>query len=242
MRRLKGAWNTRTTCIGSEVIREGSAPIATGTANENRTVDVTVRNTANGLEGTLPGGFTYGSPAIVVTAIDPSRGPYTGATEVTVTGQGFPVGGSVTVELAGVRQAGADLTFTYTVATPAVSRVAPTFGPQLGNTVVTVQGAGFEAPVRVVFAKDAEEFAASVQSVSTAGDEIRVSSPRVPDSIFPEVDCVIDDGSEDGAPGKRYVEVTVDVRVTNQGSGCTDTFGNAFTYSPTNPNCRQVSP
>ncbi|HEX4955292.1 MAG TPA: IPT/TIG domain-containing protein [Thermoanaerobaculia bacterium] len=131
----------------------------------------------------------------------------------------------------------APLVFNFQVPLPRVRRVSPTVGGQLGNTVVTIEGEGFEAPVRVAFAEGAQQFAGVVQGTVTSG-QVRASSPAVPDSLFPEADCI----TIDNRPGKRYLPVTVDVVIENQGSGCSDTFPNAFTYNPTFPECRPTTP
>ncbi|WP_338868383.1 IPT/TIG domain-containing protein [Myxococcus stipitatus] len=60
------------------------------------TVDVVVRN-ADGQEGSLRGGFTYeAAPAPVLTGLSPVRGPGNGGTTVTLSGDGFAPGASVT--------------------------------------------------------------------------------------------------------------------------------------------------
>ncbi len=129
------------------------------------------------------------------------------------------------------------LSFNYRVPVPRIRRITPTAGPQLGNTVVSIEGEGFESPARVNFVKGERVFSAVVQGTPTPV-LVRASSPRVPDDLFPEVDCV----TGDNLPGKRFVPVTVDVQVINQVTGCTDTFANAFTYNPTFANCRVVTP
>ncbi len=129
------------------------------------------------------------------------------------------------------------LTFNYRVPLPRIRRISPTTGPQVGNTVVSIEGEGFESPVRVSFNEGTQQFAGVVQGTPTA-TLVRASSPRVPDTLFPEVDCV----TGDNLPGKRFVPIAVDVQVTNQVTGCTDTFPNAFTYNPTFPQCRQSGP
>lgn len=129
----------------------------------------------------------------------------------------------------------APLTFTYVVPRPVISRVTPTAGGQLGNTQVTIEGSEFAAPLRVVFSIGGEQFAASVLSV--AEDRVRAASPRVPDTVFPETDCV----TEEGDAGKRYLEITADVTVLLQGTGCSDTLPQVFTYRPSNPSCRVVA-
>jgi hypothetical protein len=144
------------------------------------------------------------------------------------------VGVKVTNLASGV-SGSADLTFTYLVPRPTISRITPTAGSQLGNTQVTIEGSDFEEPVRVLFGRPGEEFAATVLSV--AADRVRASSPRLPDTFFPETDCV----TSDSEPGKRYQDVAVDVTVVHQGTGCTDTLPQAFIYRPSNPGCRVVS-
>lgn len=129
------------------------------------------------------------------------------------------------------------LAFNYRVPLPRIRRISPTSGPQLGNTVVSIEGEGFESPARVSFNEGDQQFAAVVQGTPTS-TLVRASSPRVPDDIFPEVDCV----TGDNLPGKRFVPIAVDVQVVNQATGCTDTFPNAFTYNPTFPQCRQSDP
>lgn len=141
----------------------------------------------------------------------------------------------VTVTNLGSGESGsANLGFTYTVPVPRISRVSPSFGPQLGNTLVTVEGQGFADPVRVVFSRDGQAFAAVVGSVAVGS--IQVTSPRVPDSFFPEADCVTGEGD----PGKRSLEAAADVGATNQATGCADTFASIFTYRPTDAGCRPV--
>ncbi|HRC84590.1 MAG TPA: IPT/TIG domain-containing protein [Thermoanaerobaculia bacterium] len=148
-----------------------------------------------------------------------------------------PVMGLTVTNLASGASGTAQLTFTYQVPLPRIRRISPTQGGQLGNTLVSIEGDGFATPVRVVFAKGTQSFAGVVQGTPSA-TLTRVSSPAVPDSLFPEVDCV----TGDNMAGKRFVPITVDIQLTNQGSGCTDTFPNAFTYNPTFPGCRVVTP
>lgn len=163
--------------------------------------------------------------AALAVASCPAGGVQT-VTGVTVTNLGSSTSGS-----------GPLLLFRYHVPLPRVRRISPTVGPQLGNTVVSIEGESFEAPLRVVFAKGEQQFAGVVQGTPTA-TLVRASSPRVPDSLFPEQDCV----TGDNRVGKRFVNVTVDIVVTNLGAGCTDTFGNAFTIQPTITSCRPLTP
>jgi len=125
---------------------------------------------------TTPGGtsdpveFAY-VDAPVLTALDPTSGPLSGGTEVTITGTGFTADsvveiGGVVVEAeligddlvfttpAGTTAGPVDVTvtdvggesealeFTY-IAAPSVTGIAPDFGPVEGGTEVTVTGEGF---------------------------------------------------------------------------------------------------
>lgn len=130
----------------------------------------------------------------------------------------------------------AALTFTYQVPVPRIDRIAPSVGPQLGNTTVSVEGQSFAAPARVVFTAAAQAFAASVQS--TTSTVVRVTLPSLPDSLFSEVECVL----EDDRPGMRYVPLPSDVSLVNQETGCSDIFANGFTFEPTDPSCRPLPP
>jgi hypothetical protein len=46
------------------------------------------------------------------------------------------------------------------------------------------------------------------------------------------------DDNGDGQQGERFVPTSVDVTVTNLGTGCDDTFEGGFTYNPTDTTCR----
>ncbi len=131
--------------------------------------------------------------------------------------------------------ASAALTFFYTVPLPVITRVSPTTGSQLGNTLVSIQGRNFATTTRAEFVIGSAVYAGVVQS---GGSDVlvRVSSPRLPDSAFPEGECT----TSEGQAGKRYLQITAGLRVTNLDTGCIDTFGNSFTYTPSNTSCRPI--
>ena len=66
------------------------SPPAVGFGNDlrNQQVDIRVRNQLNGLEVVRADAFRYGV-AFSVFAVDPSSGPFTGGTRVTIFGEGF---------------------------------------------------------------------------------------------------------------------------------------------------------
>lgn len=131
--------------------------------------------------------------------------------------------------------ASAALTFFYTVPLPIVSRLSPTTGSQLGNTIVSIQGSNFAASTRAEFLVGSDVYAGVVQSGGSS-TLVRVASPRLPDSAFPEGECT----TSEGQSGKRYLQITAGLRVTNLDTGCVDTFGNGFTYTPSNTSCRPI--
>ncbi|MEM8963732.1 MAG: IPT/TIG domain-containing protein [Acidobacteriota bacterium] len=80
-------------------------PAATGpnAVNQNRIVDVQVVNLNSGSQDTLAGAFQYGSAgSVVITALSPNEGPFTGGQLVTVFGTGFEE--PVAVSMAGFGQ------------------------------------------------------------------------------------------------------------------------------------------
>ncbi len=124
----------------------------------------------------------------------------------------------------------AGLTFTYTVTRPRIDNLSRTRGRQVGGESLTVNGAGFESPVRVLFVGTSASFAATV--VTDTASSITVSTPSVPDTFFPQVDCL--SGNQ---AGKQRVAATASVQVINLGSSCSDTLPNAFTIEPANTGC-----
>ncbi len=81
---------------------------------------------------------------------------------------------------------------------PVITRISPTSGSQLGNTLVSIQGSNFATSTRAEFIIGSEVYAGVVQSGSTT-TLVRVASPRLPDSAFPEGDCT----TSEGQAGKR---------------------------------------
>ena len=85
-----GTAATNVTVVGATSIT------ATTPAHAAGAVSVVVTNTDT-QTGTLPNGFTYGSPAPTVTSITPSSGTANGSSSVTITGTGFVTGATVTM-------------------------------------------------------------------------------------------------------------------------------------------------
>jgi LPXTG-motif cell wall-anchored protein len=102
-------------------------------------VDVTIVNPTECGDATVPDGFTYVAPgAPVLTALDPDRGPETGGTPVTITGDDFT--GTTSVTFDGVEAAFEVISDTEIQAT------TPAHAPGVVDVIVT-NGTGASAPL-----------------------------------------------------------------------------------------------
>jgi len=127
--------------------------------------------------------------------------------------------------------------FIYLVPKTSITSIQPTSGPQGGGTPVTVSGSGFAGPsglndVRVVFGDQG----APVQPGGTPGSVVVVLSPPF-SGAFPTQTCTIG-----GVQGTMNVAASVDVKVTNLATTCSDTFPKSFFYQPTDNGCHVVPP
>ena len=84
-----GAAATSVVVVSATQITAKTPPHAQGTVN------VAVTN-PDGQSATLASGFTFVAPAPILTAVSPTSGPSTGGTAVTLTGQNFASGATVT--------------------------------------------------------------------------------------------------------------------------------------------------
>jgi PKD repeat protein len=112
---------------------------------------------------------------------------------------------------------------------PLITAVSPGSGPQAGNTLVTISGLGFDAPVEVLFGDQA----GAVQS--TTPESITVRTPVFAIEFNTQA-C--DDSPGDGQQGERFVPTAVDVSVENLTTGCQDDSNDAFVVVPTDQSCR----
>jgi len=95
---------------------------------------------------------------------------------------------------------------------PTINSISPTSGPLDGDTLVTIFGNGFQAPMQVFFG-NLTALDVNVFNDTTPADNDRIT-------------CVTPDYSQQ----EEVPPVTVDVVVTNMTSGKTNTLGGAFTY------------
>lgn len=134
------------------------------------------------------------------------------------------------------------LEFMYTIQKPLLFGLAPTSGPQAGNTTVTLTGANFRAPVAVDFTVGSGTYTGIVQAVSGCDANgycttITVRTPALPNSAFGDSEDCDDNG--DGYKGKKWVPVNASVLVRSLETGCdTKPLSNAFLFTPTDGSCR----
>ncbi len=83
-----------------------------GQNNVNQLVSILVRNLNNGFSTVTAAAFRYGNQ-VIITAMGPGSGPYTGGTRVTIFGQGFD--DPVAVSLGGIGQTPVSVTGTEVV-------------------------------------------------------------------------------------------------------------------------------
>jgi hypothetical protein len=203
---------------------------------------------AGGTTVTLTGqGFTPGNPvAVELAGVRQRMEQVVDATTVTFVTAGTtvaacPAGGRLVqagvrvTDLATQARGESGDSFTYLLDAPRIRRVTPGSGSQFGANVV-IEGEGFAGSVRVELTTMTETLTAEVRQVTPTRIDVR--TPAVPDTFFPEVDCV----TANNTAGKRFVEVTLAVQVTHLDNGCSDVFGGVFTYQPANPSCREVTP
>ena len=130
-------------------------------------------------------------------------------------------------------QAGqAAVVYGYQVPIPSLTGISPRQGSQAGGLTVTVSGTGLESPARVLFVAGGQELLGTNPTLVQGGVQVR--TPAVSSALFPQFACT--DGM--GTAGVRYGNLTVDVEVVNQATGCLDTLPGAFTYVPTDTSCR----
>jgi hypothetical protein len=117
--------------------------------------------------------------------------------------------------------------FIYIVPKTTIAAVSPSSGPEGGGTQVTILGTGIDANTRVQFGDQVATF------VRTVPNGIVVQTPRFT-GTFQTQSCLSSDGTQQGT---RKIDTSVDVKVTNLSSTCTDTSSKAFFYSPTDASC-----
>lgn len=135
--------------------------------------------------------------------------------------------GSVQVTNLNTNESATGPTFRYVVAEPIILGVNPTGGGTAGNTLVTISGQNFLAPLRVLFGGNA----ATVNSNTATSISARSPAFSGPFNTEP---CAIPApvmGDPD-IPGTRQLPTSVAVQVTNLTTGCTDTLPGSFLYTP----------
>jgi hypothetical protein len=236
-----------------------------GLDNQNRIVDVLVKNVNSGFSTVGPQLFRYGV-SVQITSFAPGRAIYNQPTTVTIFGQGFDE--PVAVGLGGFAAQVLSVTGSeIVVRSPAirVSSCAAVSGPvtvtniDTGNTAST-QGTIFTYDVlrplitNISPTSGAENGNSQVSitgsnftpplRVVIGGQAASVLSSNANQVVvstprftgtFPTQPC---DDNGDGTQGQRNLPTSVDVQITNLETTCTDTFTRAFTYNPADTTCR----
>ncbi|MDX2377981.1 IPT/TIG domain-containing protein [Microbacterium sp. LRZ72] len=214
---------------------EAVTPAGTGV------VDVTVEGAGDCGEATEPDGFEFVAPP-VVTDLEPTQGPETGGTEVTITGDGFT--GTTDVEFGGesaaeftvvsdteieattaaqapgvvevtVQHPGGDVDagdFEF-LDVPSVESLDPDEGPEDGGTVVTITGEGFTDATGVTF--DGE---AGTDFAVDSDTQITVTTPAHEPGA---ADVVVTSPDGDSEPGVFVYYALADIDEVEPDSGPT---------------------
>lgn len=119
----------------TEIVAVSPAARGIGQILLNQVVDIMIKNGSTGFTSVTPGAFKYGSE-VLITAMGPGSGAYTGGTRVTLFGQGFDSPVAVTLGNPGIGQQVVSVTGTeiefITSGVPVATCPA--------NGVITVQG------------------------------------------------------------------------------------------------------
>ncbi|MGO3146444.1 MAG: IPT/TIG domain-containing protein, partial [Leucobacter sp.] len=196
--------------------------IVTTPAGDVGPADVIVTTSAGSSD---PGVFTYLAVPVppTITSLDPTKGPETGGTEVTITGTGFtdatgvtfdgtagtaftvdsdteitvttPAGTPGAVDAVVEHPAGDSEpgTFTY-LAVPSITDLDPTEGPETGGTAVTITGTGFTDATGVTF-----EGVTGVDFTVDSDTQITVTTPA---GDVGAADVIIEHPVENSTPGE----------------------------------------
>ena len=257
---------------GSQIVVLSPPARGFGEALANNPVDVRVKNLNSGFEATSAAAFRYGSKVLITSVGPGQLFYNDTATLVTVHGQGFeaPVavslagvaahvvsvsGTEIVVQSPGVVPTGCSdimgpvtevnintgdgdnssshgFNFIFRVPKVVVTSINPSSGPQSGGTAVTLFGSGLNGPVRVQFG---DQSASS--PVLNPDGSVTVTAPAFT-GTFPTVTCT----AAGGVQGMMNTDASVDIKVTNLQTSCTDTLGKAFIYHPADTTCHATVP
>jgi len=157
-----------------------------GQNNVNQLVDILVKNLNTGFSSVAAGFYKYGSQ-VLITAMGPGSGPYTGGTRVTIFGQGFEE--PVAVSLGGVGQLVVSVTGTevvfLTVGVPVTACPASGIISVSGVSVTNINngqsgsaalGFNYVVPLPLIFSISPNSGGSGTQAVITGQN---FSSPNV---------------------------------------------------------------
>ncbi|HEV7518388.1 MAG TPA: IPT/TIG domain-containing protein, partial [Thermoanaerobaculia bacterium] len=230
----------------------------------NKQVDILVRNLTTGFETTAAAAFRYVGQQLAVTSMSPLSGPYTGATPVTLQGQGFAQ--PLSVQFGGTEQV-VDQVGPTTILAHSVAVAVTACKPPSGALTVKNLATGEMAATGIVFSYTVPQ-TVILQLSPTSGPQAGGGTVTITGSGF-EANSRVEIGGipathvqvagsgtsltatipaftgtfavgpcPNNQAGTVSLPKAVDVKVTSLATGCTDTFTLGFTYNPADTSCQ----
>ncbi len=237
-----------------------------GQGLQNQSVDIRVKNTGSGFEGSTQGGFRYGSN-VLITAVGPTEVVYNQPEQVVIQGQGFDE--PLTVGLAGVAAAVQSVTGTRIVVQSPSVTISNCSIPSGQVSVVNIEtgdGANFPGPFRfrpivpvITSISPNTGPAAGNTLVTITGAVSKFTGFDAPVRVLVNGQAVNLVSATPGSltirtppfngtfptrpctignqTGTQMLPAPVSVMVTNLNTGCSDTVANGFSYEPADSSC-----
>lgn len=233
----------------------------------NRQVDVLLSNLRSGFSTTAAAAFKYTGQQLLVSTMDPRKGPYQGGTRVEIRGQGFVA--PVEVQFGGTAQdvlsVSADGTLIQARSVEVqVKDCQPPSGPLTVKNLNTAETAatgflfdytaappvvasvspprGPQAggnPVTIQGSGFEDNSKVEFGGVVAVGPQVGLGAITVPAPAFTgKFEEDPCDANGDGHQGARSKPKAVDVKVTSIDTGCAVTFPQGYTYEPADLSCR----
>jgi hypothetical protein len=252
----------------TQVVIRTPAATGFGQDNQNRTVNVVVRNLNSGFATLVQSAYRYGA-GIRITSFSPQQIPYDSQATVTIDGQGFEP--PVQVFLAGIEatvQSASGSRIIVRAPIPAITNCADVAGevqvvninsgatddssadPALPDFIFRV----FDVVVTGISPSSGSGNGGTNVNISGTGfvrpiqvlfgtragntGNVTSSSVTAVTPAFTEFTEVACDDNADGTQGMRFVATPVDLTVRNSATGCESVLEGAFTYTPTDNSCR----
>ncbi len=236
-----------------------------GQDNQNKTVNILVKNVNSGFSTVATSAFQYGTK-VRITSIQPGVGPYTGGTLVKVFGQGFDE--PVAVEMGLHAQSIISVTGTEIVIRTVpvqIMNCTEVSGPTREVNIDSGDGADdgpiftyqvLRPVITAVAPASGPEGGNTLVTISGVnfdqqtrvlfGDQAASIVNVSADGSQIQVRTPAFSGQLDEQPcgdgGMRFIPTAVDVVVSSLLTDCTDTFANGFLFNPADTSCRNETP